>query len=146
MELDSHIIAVLGALTAAAGAGLVVWGATTIASRNSDGTGASLLAPTLAVDTLDPDLRVAYMRTLVLDARVQTRFGESPASPLGRELRRAIVGVQARRHAGADEDLLGDVEEVLDVAAAAVEQGDLPDERWTAWIRRARALRRETVF
>ncbi len=142
MELEPHILALLGAATAAAGAGLVVWGAINVAGRGAARTGDSLLAPTLAVDTLDPDLRVAYMRTLVLDARLVAR-GIGTPSLLGRELRRCLVALQAIRHAGGTHQASIALEDLVAEACDEIEVGEVAAARWDGWLVRARNLRDE---
>lgn len=78
----------------------------------------SYLAPVLAIDVLDTDLRVAYARTLVLDARSD----EDPLIReigLGAELRRLILEIQASRQAGEPiEVMLSELLEVEDDWAA----------------------------
>lgn len=144
MTLDPQTLALIGAATAAAGAGLVVWGATAAAQmRERRGPPQSLLAPTLAVDTLDPDLRVAYVRTLVLDARVQVRGGTTGTAALGRELRRALVGLQALRHRGHPDPQSVAVHTLIDDACGAAEADAPLDEHWDAWLEQARDLRRQ---
>jgi len=141
MELEPHIMALIGAATAAAGVGLVVWSATAAASSDPlDAPRESLLAPTLAVDTLDSDLRVAYMRTLVLDARMQVRHGEQPTE-LGRELRRGLVALQAIRHAGDAHPTSIPLLELIDLACDAAD-GDLPSP-WDDWLAESKSMRRE---
>ena len=109
----------------ASGTLLVVWGAAKLSARHGAERAQSFLAPTLAVDALDSDLRVIYLQTLVLDARCQDRFGDEHAaawSPLGRELRRSIVAVQAGRHRGKQrrdavdvvDDLITDASEYIE--------------------------------
>lgn len=140
MELEPHILALIGAATAAAGVGLVVYSASAASTERSSGTSESLLAPTLAVDTMDPDLRVAYMRTLVLDARLQARNGEAPTA-LGRELRRCLVSLQARRFAQQTTDLTAPLIELIDEACDAAEDGVADPPLREEWIARARQIR-----
>ena len=124
-NLEPHILALLGATSMASGTLLVVWGAAKLSARHGAERAQSFLAPTLAVDALDSDLRVIYLQTLVLDARCQDRFGDEHAaawSPLGRELRRSIVAVQAGRHRGKQrrdavdvvDDLITDASEYIE--------------------------------
>ena len=65
----------------------------------------SFLAPILVVDALDPDLRVVYSQTMVLDARWDVEHPEQPSPRLGAEIRRLVVEVQAARRAGASPDI-----------------------------------------
>ena len=119
LEFTPQVLALLGAATSMGGVALVVWGAKILAQSRSQGASESLLAPTLAVDTLDPDLRIAYMRTRVVDARESAR---NTASPIGRELRRGLVAVQAARFAGQrtplEAQLLTMVDDVCDELSA----------------------------
>lgn len=138
VELEPHILAILGAATAAAGVGLVIWGATAASSKPSHGTDSSLLAPTLAVDTMDPDLRVAYMRTLVFDARLQARSGTR--SPLGRELRRCLVALQARIHAGETQGAEEDLFALIAAISTEIETATEHDRRQDAWVKQAQSL------
>lgn len=140
VELEPHILAILGVATAATGIGLVAWGASAIGSSKSGGRSESFLAPTLTIDTLDDDLRVLYMRTMVLDARCQARYGAALRdewSLLGRELRRTIVTLQADRHGGRDPgppDRFEGLETTLDAAIDHVVHSRPLDQRWHDWI------------
>ena len=144
LDLEPHILALLGASSMASGTLLVVWGASKLGAKRLDERSESFLAPTLAVDALDADLRVAYMQTLVVDARCNARYGSDTAevwSPLGRELRRALVTLQAERHDGAHSERLTDVERLLDRASSHVQGGGRLDDFWAALVESARGLR-----
>jgi len=105
----------------------------------------SYLAPTLAIDALDSDLRVVYMKSLVLDAEGQDRLGDlwdrSVHGELGREIRRLVIAAQAARVAGDDRragDILADTEQILGDSLDDLEDdGDLA----TTWARRAARAR-----
>jgi hypothetical protein len=130
--LDPPIMAILGALSMLAGVGLVIWGARHLGS-DSDPRADSLLAPTLAADTLDPDLRVLYARTLVLDAQCQRHYGDDDRaqwSVMGRELRRALVATQSRRIRGVDAPSADTLERLLDRAIERVRNGEPLDDEW----------------
>ena len=141
LDLEPHILALLGALTALLGAGIIAWGATALGSARSGGRSESLLAPTLAVDALDPDLRVMYMRTLVLDARCQARYGDGSWDTLGRELRRLLVLEQAERTADGSAVDLGRVEQLIELALDHVIAGGPLAEDWRRWAEEATAMR-----
>lgn len=144
-NLEPHILALLGATSMASGTLLVVWGATKLSSKQATERVQSFLAPTLAVDALDPDLRVIYLQTHVLDARCQDRFGDHEAetwSPLGRELRRSIVAVQAGRHRGQQRrDAVDLLEDLIDEGTECVERETTLGPTFTALIERARLAR-----
>ena len=145
LDLEPHILAILGASSMASGTLLVVWGASKLGSRRLEERGESFLAPTLAVDALDADLRVTYMQTLVVDARCNARYGAETAhvwSPLGREIRRSLVAIQGARHAAEIEAPPAPLEELLDSASRHVQNGRPLDANWDALVGRAKGQRR----
>lgn len=99
-----------------------------VAWRKSPTSQQSFLAPVLIVDALDVDLRVPYLKTMVLDARWDAEFPDQDSPHLGAEIRRLVLEVQAERRAGRD----------LDVAwSELVEPGD----DWFAQKTKVRRLR-----
>jgi hypothetical protein len=124
-------MAILGALSMVAGIAVLLWSIRRL-GESPRVANQSLLAPTLAVDTLDADLRVLYMRTLVLDAHCQAAYGDersSEWSPLGRELRRAVVAMQARRVQGNPEEPADAIEQIIERAIEhAHDEAGLDDE------------------
>ncbi|MEZ4458581.1 MAG: hypothetical protein R3E66_02410 [bacterium] len=88
----------------------------------------SFLAPILVVDALDPDLRVVYSQSMVLDARWDVEHPGQPSPRLGAEIRRLIVEVQAVRRTG---------------GAPAIAWGELLEceDDWSAAKRRVQAVR-----
>ncbi len=61
----------------------------------------SLLAPVLAADTLAPDLRVVWVRSMLLEAEAP-QSNVDDARRLAREIRRCLVAAQARSVANDD--------------------------------------------
>lgn len=127
-------MALVGGITAMLGVGIVVWGASALGAMRTSGRTESLLAPTLAVDTLDDDLRVVYMRTLVLDARCQARYGREQQArwgEIGRELRRLLVLEQAIRTAGCEPSDAQTFGALVDKALDHVLSGEPLGEQWS---------------
>lgn len=89
----------------------------------------SYLAPVLAIDVLDADLRVAYARTVVLDARADG-VESTREIGLGAEIRRLILEIQAARQAG----------EAIEVGLDDFFEGE---EDWAGRKARVRAMRAE---
>ncbi len=108
----------------------------------------SFLAPTLAVDALDDDLRVAYMQTLVLDARCRSAWGKGEKArwaTLGRELRRAIVAAQALRMQQLDDArVCTKIEATLERCDRDLERGGVPD-GWEDRVDEVERVRREAA-
>lgn len=122
---------------------LVLWGTSKLTKSGTDGRAESFLAPTLAVDALDDDLRVIYMQSLVIDARCNARYGSDCAevwSPFGREIRRGLVACQAKRHAG-EADAAQYAEELSERASTHVQDGEPLDDEWRRLVAAARKLR-----
>lgn len=92
------VVLAVGMATLFAGASLAVLGSRAFASARVP-LRHSFLSPILAMDVLDADLRVAYARTLVLDARADEDLVRARIH-LGAEIRRLILDVQAVRASG----------------------------------------------
>lgn len=109
------ILLIVGSLTLVAGSALTLVGLATL-QGNRNPSRQSFLAPVLAIDALDADLRVAYSKTMVLDARACAENRSIEENGLGAEIRRLILAIQAARGRGEDIqiDLLGLVEPIGD--------------------------------
>jgi len=109
------IILLIGGATLVVGGALTLVGLATMLTQRRPSQ-QSFLAPVLAVDALDPDLRVAYSKTIVLDAQASAEDKSVEASGLGAEIRRLILETQAARGRGEaiEVDLLGLVEPIGD--------------------------------
>ncbi len=112
------ILLIVGSVTLVAGSALTLVGLATM-QANRQPSRQSFLAPVLAIDTLDADLRVAYSKTMVLDARACAEDRSVEENGLGAEIRRLILAIQAARGRGEDVqvDLLGLVEPIGDWCA-----------------------------
>lgn len=91
---ESALAFVVGALLFVSGAVLifVVW-RQYLASEEEERP-ESLLAPVLAVDTLEPRLRVLWVKSMLVDAEA-TASEKERAARLSREIRRGLVALQA---------------------------------------------------
>lgn len=139
LELEPHILPLIGAAVAASGVALILWAIRALHASRTGGRSDSFLAPTLVVDTLDPDLRIAYMRTLVIDARGAARTG-APYE-IGRQLRRAITAVQALRFADGDENIEQQLLALLPEICIMVEEEHPTPELQYSWERDVTQLR-----
>lgn len=114
MQLE-WILLILGGATLVAGSALAMVGLSTMLGQRRP-PNQSFLAPVLAVDALDADLRVAYSKTIVLDARASAESRGAEDSRLGAEIRRLILEIQASRGRGQaiEVDLMALVEPIGD--------------------------------
>jgi hypothetical protein len=112
------ILLIVGGVTLVAGSALTLVGLATL-QANHRPSRQSFLAPVLAIDALDTDLRVAYSKTMVLDARACAEDRSIEENGLGAEIRRLILAIQVARGRGEDiqVDLLGLVEPIGDWSA-----------------------------
>lgn len=136
-------MAIIGVLSMLAGVALITWGARRL-GKSPDPRADSLLAPTLAIDTLDPDLRVLYTKTLVLDAKCEAHYGSERRadwSAMGRELRRALIAEQSRRVRELGAEATERIERVLDDALRRVDRDAPLDAAWDELCDAARADR-----
>ncbi len=126
------IAAVLGGI----GLGLVL-AAVFWLSRQQPELPESFLAPVLAADALDSDLRVLYARSMVLDAIESSTWGSRVG--LGPEVRRVLVTLQSLRVQGAaDEEISPILERVAEIASSDAEMGRM---QWEAGKFELRELR-----
>ncbi len=114
MQLE-WILLILGGATLVGGSALALVGLTTMMGQRRP-SNQSFLAPVLAVDALDADLRVAYSKTIVLDARASAESISEADWGLGAEIRRLILEIQAARGRGQaiEVDLMALVEPIGD--------------------------------
>lgn len=124
MDASAAISSLVG-LLAVVGAGIAAFWALAWLTRSAASPvrrDRSFLAPTLAIDALDADLRALYLQSLVVDAECDDLFGDSEKgrwSQLGREIRRLVVLEQAARYHGVTENEAG-LRATVDEAVALV--------------------------
>jgi hypothetical protein len=115
-ELVALMLLGLGALVVALGAALLGLSALSLTrDRTHDEQDnwrlVSKLLPLLAQDTLDPDLRAIYQKSLYLDALIRDvapSLTSNTGTKLARDTRRELLGIEARRFraaSGRDDDL-----------------------------------------
>lgn len=134
-DLVGMLLLGLGALVLAIGASLLGLSALSLTRERSPRHDqnwrlVSKLLPLLAQDTLAPDLRAVYQKSLYLDALIQD-VAPDLASPtgtaLGRDVRRALLAIEARRFRADDPETvqaheLSDLRARLDRAIDAAER------------------------
>ena len=98
------IVLFLGGATLVVGSVLTLVGLATM-QANRKPSRQSFLAPVLAIDALDADLRVAYSKTMVLDARSCAEEKTIEENGLGAEIRRLILAIQAARGRGQEVEI-----------------------------------------
>ncbi|MGM0554778.1 MAG: hypothetical protein ACQEVA_00180 [Myxococcota bacterium] len=104
-ELVASLLLGIGALVVALGVALLGVSALSLTrdERPSDRDNwrmVSKLLPLLAQDTLDPDLRAVYQKSLYLDALiadVAPTLASQTGTELGRKTRRELLAIEARR-------------------------------------------------
>lgn len=115
------MVYVIATILAGIGFGLVI-AAVYWLSRQQPEPPESFLAPVLAADALDSDLRVLYARSMVLDAVESSAWGAKVG--LGPEVRRILLTIQSLRVRGADDtELTRTLERVAEIASSDVEMG-----------------------
>ena len=132
-EMVTLVLIGLGALVLAVGAALLLVSLLSLDrgedSPMRDWQMVSKLLPLLAQDTLDPDLRAIYQKSLYLDALiadVAPSLTTPTGTELGREVRRALLSVESRRFSESehesDANQLAGLCERMDAAIDAAEQ------------------------
>lgn len=109
-QLVTFLLMGLGALVLAVGAALLLVSLLSLEraedSPHEDWQMVSKLLPLLAQDTLDPDLRAIYQKSLYLDALI-TDVAPSLTTPtgteLGRRVRRALLSIESSRYNESEE-------------------------------------------
>lgn len=126
---ESALAFVVGALLFATGAILifVVW--RQYAKQVGEAATESLLAPVLAVDTLDQRLRPLWVKSMLIEAEAGPP-DEADAARLSRELRRGLVALQVelmKRDDDSTAEFLGLLRQTLSQTLRQLRTGERPD-------------------